>query len=147
MAAGFVMGRLSAPAPPHLEAGTSPALHALPVQAPVPNDPREMIPLIPGPGNQQPGQQPGQQGQGQGDCPILIYQDGQLYSFPRPGQQPQQGQQPGPGFGPGPGFPGGDPELIPLQPGLPSNPGLPGPSLPTPTEPTPAPPQPQNPSI
>lgn len=140
MAAGFGMGRLSAPAPTHLEAGY-PALHALPVQAP--NDPQEMIPLIPGPGNQQPGQQPGQQDQGQGDCPILIYQDGKLYSFPRPGQLPQQGQQPGPGFGPGPGFPGGDPELIPIQPGLPSNPSLPGPSLPSPTPPQ----QPQNPSI
>lgn len=127
MMAGFVMGRLSAASLPLQQTASPPALFALPVQSP--GDPREMIPL-PGPGNQ-PGQQPGQ---GQEECPVLIYQDGQLYSFPRPGQQP------GPGFGPGPGFPGGDPELIPLQPGLPN------PTLPTPTEPAPTPP-PQNPSI
>ncbi|RYM40011.1 MULTISPECIES: hypothetical protein [unclassified Meiothermus] len=120
MMAGFLMGRLSALSSPLPPAATPPALRALPVQAQ--GDPREMIPL-PGPGNQQPGQQPGQ---GQGECPVLIYQDGQLYSFP------------GPGFGPGPGFPGGDPELIPLQPGLPS------PLPPTPAEPAPTP---QNPSI
>lgn len=95
MAMGFVMGRLSAPAPPHREAGTSPALHALPVQAP--GDPREMIPLTPGP----------KPPPGPGDCPVLIYQDGQLYSLPRPG------------------LPGGDPELIPLQPGPPAPPQQP----------------------
>jgi hypothetical protein len=70
----------------------------------VQNDPREMIPL-PGPG-QGFGLQPGQ---GEGECPILLYQDGQLFQF-MPGQ---------PGI---PGMPGqGNQELIPLQP-LPGSP-------------------------
>lgn len=59
------------------------------------NDPRELLPL---PGN------PGQDGQGggEGECPIYLYQDGQLFQF-APGQ---------------PGFPGdgGDQELFPLTP-------------------------------
>lgn len=59
------------------------------------NDPRELLPL---PGN------PGGQGQGggEGECPIYLYQDGQLFQF-APGQ---------------PGFPGGDgdQELFPLVP-------------------------------
>lgn len=83
-------------------------------------DPREMIPLQPGPGQQPPGDQQGQQ-QGGDQCPVFIYQDGKLYMMPRPGQ----------GQGNGSGIPGdGSPELIPLQPG----PGLP---LPGPTNPDP----------
>jgi hypothetical protein len=75
------------------------------------NDPREMIPL-PGPG-QGFGLQPGQ---GEGECPILLYQDGQLFQF-MPGQPGQ------------PGFPGqGNQELIPLQP-LPGSPQEGPPSL------------------
>lgn len=68
------------------------------------NDPRELLPL---PGN------PGQQGQGggEGECPIYLYQDGQLFQF-APGT---------------PGFPGGDgdQELFPLVP--PSAPRTPAP--------------------
>ena len=68
------------------------------------NDPRELLPL---PGN------PGQQGQGggEGECPIYLYQDGQLFQF-APGT---------------PGFPGGDgdQELFPLVP--PSAPRTPSP--------------------
>lgn len=93
-------------------------------------DPRELIPLQPGPG-QGPGQGPAQPqpGQGQGEeCPILIYQDGQLYRFDLPGQP-----MPGPGGPlPGPGMPGGSPELIPLDPSTPSPPSPP--SQPTPPD-------------
>ncbi|GAO75023.1 hypothetical protein [Meiothermus ruber] len=88
-------------------------------------DPRELIPLQPGPGPGQP--QPGQEPAA--ECPILIYQDGQLYRFDLPGQP-----MPGPGGPqPGPGMPGGSPELIPLEPNTPS---LPSP----PPQPTPTPP-------
>jgi hypothetical protein len=69
-------------------------------------DARELIPLFPGPG-QGPGAGPPQEGQ---ECPLLIYQDGQLYRFELPGQ-PMPG-----GPLPGPGMPGGSPELIPLEP-------------------------------
>lgn len=62
-------------------------------------DPRELLPL-------QPGQTQGE------ECPLLIYQDGQLFRFDLPGQ-------------PLPG-PGGSPELIPLDP---------SPPLPAPTPP------------
>ncbi|WP_180970133.1 hypothetical protein [Deinococcus planocerae] len=140
---GFVAGRLSAPAPfPLAVAGTSPTLRPLPVQAQVQGDPREVIPLVPGPGDEpgrgQPGQQPGPQqpgqqpGQGQEQC-VLLFKDGQMYRLqpgqPGPGQQP--GQQPGQpqpgGDGRGNG-PGGDNELFPLEPFSPA-PGQ-GPSQP-----------------
>lgn len=93
-------------------------------------DPRELIPLQPGPG-----QGPGQPQPGQGEeCPILIYQDGQLFRFELPGQP-----IPGPGGPqPGPGMPGGSPELIPLDPSTPSLPSPP--SLPMPA-PAPIPPE------
>ncbi len=102
------------------------------------NDPRELIPLGPQPGQGQGGAQP-QPGPGQApeECPVMIYQDGQLFTFPRPGQQP--GQQPGPGQGRG-SQPGQGQELIPLNPGAPggtpARPGSPTPSVPTPTTPT-----------
>jgi hypothetical protein len=84
------------------------------------NDPRELIPLGPGPG-QGPGQQPGQQ---PGECPVYIYQDGKLFQFPAPGQQPG-GQQPGQRGLPNNNQPGAAPqELIPLDP-TPSNPSNP----------------------
>lgn len=87
--------------------------------APAP-DPRELIPLQPGPGQgpgqPQPGQEPG------AECPVLIYQDGQLFRFDLPG--------PG-GVLPGPGMPGGSPELIPLEP---NTPPCPAPSQPTPPD-------------
>lgn len=70
-------------------------------------DPRELLPLQPGPG----------QTQGE-ECPLLIYQDGQLFRFDLPGQPL-----------PGPGMPGGSLELIPLDPGLPL------PPVPAPTPP------------
>ncbi len=103
---------------------------APPTSPQAPNDPRELIPL--NPNGQQPGQgqqpQPGQ-GQAPADCPVQIYQDGQLFTFPRPGQQP--GQQPGQGQGNQSGQPGGAQELIPLNPGTPSSPGTPSaPSIP-----------------
>jgi len=72
-------------------------------------DARELIPLQPGPG----------QGPGE-ECPLLIYQDGQLFRFELPGQPM-----------PGPGMPNGSPELIPLEPSAPappSPPSRPGPS-------------------
>ncbi|MBF6593117.1 MAG: hypothetical protein IVW51_01555 [Thermaceae bacterium] len=139
LASAFLAGRLSTATPTslHVTPTASSAIQSFNTQFnqnPSPNfglppqtpqaapDPREMIPL-PGPGNQQPGTQPGQQN-GSAQCPVFIYQDGQLYALPQPGQQPGQGQ------GQGPGIPGGgSPELIPLQP----LPGLPQPSpLPSP---------------
>jgi hypothetical protein len=78
-------------------------------------DPRELIPLQPGPG----------QGRGQGqaeECPLLIYQDGQLFRFELPQPMPGPG-----GPQPGPGMPGGSPELIPLDPSVPSLPAPPAP--------------------
>lgn len=130
---GFVLGRLSALPE---GGGVLQAQHGVKLQPvqfdqqqqllPAP-DPRELIPLQPGPGQPQPGQ-----GQGE-ECPILIYQDGQLFRFDQPGQP-----MPGPGGPlPGPGMPGGSPELIPLDPNTPS---LPSPSpqpapLPAPTPP------------
>ena len=132
-AASFAAGRLSAPHA--LESRAVPAVglvltqNSSPATPQAPNDPRELIPLGPGqqPG-QGPGQRPGQQpGQAPAECPVQIYQDGKLYTFPQPGQQPQPGQ----GNGPQPGQPGGSQELIPLGPGnggggtTPSNPSQP----------------------
>jgi hypothetical protein len=149
---GFAAGRFSAPE--LLQASPEPARAALlltqnqtpnggtPQQAP--NDPRELIPLGPQPGQGQGGAQPQPQpGQGQApeDCPVMIYQDGQLYTFPRPGQQPGQ-QQPGGGNGRGQ-QPGQGQELIPLDPGGPSGPGAPG--LPAPSVPNPTPSDPARP--
>lgn len=129
---GFVLGRLSVLPDSGGVLRAQGAVRLQPVQfdqqqqlLPAP-DPRELIPLQPGPG-QGPGQP--QPGQGQGEeCPLLIYQDGQLFRFDLPGQP-----LPGPGGPmPGPGMPGGSPELIPLDPNAPS---LPGP----PSQPAPAP--------
>ena len=61
-------------------------------------DPRELIPLQPGQAE---------------ECPLLIYQDGQLFRLELPGQL-------------GPGLPGESPELIPLDPILPTQPAPPG---------------------
>lgn len=145
MATGFFAGRLSASPTANAQTVSSPPAFSpaqpLNVQfdpSPTPDfglpqqqtpqaapDPREMIPLQPGPGQQQPGNPPGQQQGNAQECPVFIYQDGKLYMMPRPGQQPGQGQ------GNGPGIPGdGSPELIPMQPG----PGLPSPG---PTNPDP----------
>jgi hypothetical protein len=101
-------------------------------QQPNQNDPRELIPLGPNPG-QGPGQgqkpQPGQ-GQQPGQCPVYLYQDGKLYVLPQPGQQPGQQRGQGPGNQPGQG--GGPQELLPLGPnGGGSSPGVPNlPQLP-----------------
>ncbi len=101
---GFAAGRLSASAPsatpPHPDSG--PML----IQD---RNPRELFPL-PGPG-QGFGLQPGE-----GECPLFLYQDGQLFRFDGQGQ---------PG-GPFPGGPG-SPELFPLEP-VPQPPPLLGPS-------------------
>ena len=152
---GFMAGRISAPVqvqtvvlhqpqaqPVDFERVQVPELGTPSPDIQAPPDPREMIPLGPGPG-QGPGQQPGQgeqPGQGQGEeCPILIYQDGQLFQL-----QPQQlpGQQPGQGQGPGPGM-GGPQELIPLGPG---GGGQPSPNTPTPQTPS-SPQQPNTPAV
>ena len=118
-AASFVAGRLSAPHALESRAASAAGLvltqNSSPATPQAPNDPRELIPLGP---RQQPGQgtgqQPGQQpGQAPAECPVQIYQDGKLYTFPQPGQQPQPGQ----GNGPQPGQPGQPQELIPLGPG------------------------------
>ncbi|WP_309571758.1 hypothetical protein [Deinococcus sp.] len=76
---------------------------------PVGSDPREVIPLIPGTG-QQPGAgpQPPGQGPGQGECTVLMFKDGQFYRL-QPGT-------PAPGTTPQSGLPGGDSELFPVQP-------------------------------
>jgi hypothetical protein len=156
LVASFWLGRSTAPQIP-LEARATPEAQfhlvqnqAAPAQPQAPNDPRELIPLNPNGQGQQPGQgqppqpgqgQPPQPGQGQApeDCPVMIYQDGQLFTFPRPGQEP--GQQPGQGQGNQPGQPGGAQELFPLNPNpsvpnppnAPSQPILPNnPSTPTP---------------
>ena len=98
------------------------------------DDPRELIP-IPGPGTQPgfgPGAQPGD-GTQPGECPMLLYQDGQLYQL-LPGQG---GLLPVPGQ-PGGGLPGEGPELFPLEPAprlpLPRTP--PGPQQPNPFPPS-----------
>jgi hypothetical protein len=142
LGAGFVMGRVSVPQASFEARGQKIPIQLVQNAAPqtppqAPNDPRELIPL--GPNGQQPGQGQGQQpqpGQGQApeDCPVQIYQDGQLFTFPRPGQQPGQGQ------GNQPGQPGGAQELIPLNPSTPSTPSTPN----TPNTPN-TPGTPQNP--
>jgi hypothetical protein len=107
--AAFAAGRLSAPQPlatgPTMPAGHT-AAPALLIQAqPAPDDPRELIPL-PGPGQQPP------PGEGEaGECPLFLYQDGQLFRFDAPGGQPNG--EPGQG---------GSPELFPLQPAPPGQP-------------------------
>ncbi|MEF2277830.1 hypothetical protein V3W47_05920 [Deinococcus sp. YIM 134068] len=131
----FAAGRLSAPsATETARSGLGAALVQVQGQTPTdPNDPREVFPLVPGPGDepgQGQGQQPGpqQQGQqpGQGECTVLMFKDGQMYRMqPGPGQQP--GQQPGPGER-GDGQPGSDNELFPIQPF--DAPSLPLPGLP-----------------
>jgi hypothetical protein len=153
---GFVIGRSSAPRESMITNSTPITPGFIQVQntqtqAPINpnNDARELIPL--NPGGQQPGQgqqpQPGQ-GQQPQDCPVQIYQDGKLFTFPQPGQQPQPGQ----GNGNQPGRGGQPQEMIPLQPETPNNtpqPNTPGqtpaqpravpiqPSTPTPSTPTP----------
>lgn len=143
---GFVAGRASLPAGGEGAArAVNPAL-ARPLTVTLPGDPRELIPLVPGPGEgpgqtPQPGEPPGTrpgpqpppgQAPGEGECTVLLHRDGQFYRL-QPGQ-PQPGQgQPGP---PGPGQRGGgqpgadSDELFPLEPfgpgpGLPNLPGLP----------------------
>ncbi len=134
---GFVLGRLSALPEQGGVVEAQRAVKLQPVQfdqqqplLPAP-DPRELIPLQPGPG-QGPGAGPSQPQEGQGqECPILIYQDGQLFRFDQPGQP-----MPGPGGPqPGPGMPGGSPELIPLDPSTPSLPIPPSPPAPAPVPP------------
>jgi hypothetical protein len=124
---GFMAGRSSAvPNSGFSSQPTSNFIHVQNTQTPVEpvrpnNDARELIPLNPG---QQPGGQgnqppPGQKPQ---DCPVQIYQDGKLYTFPQPGTQ--NGQQ------------SGQPqEIIPLQPNV-------APSTPNSAPSTPA--QPRN---
>lgn len=126
LAVGFFAGRSSTP----VVAGAVPAavtrpipVQALPGQAP--NDPRELIPLVPGPNDgprQGPGPQPPGQQPGEGECTVLMFRDGQMYRM-QPGE-PQPGGQPGPGM------PGGDGELFPLQPfPQPDQPVAPGPEM------------------
>ncbi len=114
LAVGFVAGRSSTPVP--ITSAPTPLMRSIPVQSipgQAPDDPRELIPLVPGPGDgpgqgQRPGPQPPGQAPGQGECNVLLFRDGQMYRLqpgvPPPGQEPGQGQ------------PGGDGELFPLQP-------------------------------
>ncbi len=78
---------------------------------------QELIPL-PGPGQPLPVPGPAPQ-QGQDQCPILLYQNGQLYQLtPAPGPGPRDGQ----------GRPGSPPEFFYLNPYQgPAIPGLPQP--------------------
>lgn len=154
---GFMAGRISAPKEIVVVNQNIPGLirvqntqQAAPVNPN--NDARELIPL--NPGGQQPGQgqqPPPGQGQQPQNCPVQIYQDGKLYTFPQPGQQPQSGQQ----NGNQPGRGGQPQELIPLQPNAPSTspqPNMPAqpravpiqPSTPTPSTPN-TPSDPENP--
>jgi hypothetical protein len=138
VALGFLAGRISAPdsnaASDQVSSQNSSKTGLIRVQnsqsdqaqQPIQNDPRELIPLGPNPGQGQ-GQKP-QPGQGQqpGQCPVYLYQDGKLYVLPQPGQQPGQG--------PGnlPGQSGGPQELLPLGPnGGGSSPGTPGSGIPS----------------
>jgi hypothetical protein len=147
---GFIAGRSTTPRELVLSSLKTPSfVHVQNTQqTPVRpnNDARELIPLNPG------GQQPGGQGQqpppGQGqqpqDCPVQIYQDGKLFTFPQPGQQPQPGQN-----GNQPGQSGLPQEIIPLQPSAPSTqtpstPGTPKPN--SPAQPRSVPIQPSKPS-
>ncbi|MBB5233657.1 hypothetical protein [Deinococcus budaensis] len=144
LGAGFLAGRATLPPGPGDAAARVSQAAAQPLTATLPGDPRELIPLVPGPGEgpgqtppglPQPGPQPPPgQAPGEGECTVLLHRDGQFYRL-QPGQpgtgQPGQGQpQPGPGQR-GDGQPGADSdELFPLEPfgpgpGLPDLPGLP----------------------
>ncbi len=140
---GFMAGRSSAPKEVVVMNQAIPGLiHVQNTQQAAPanpnNDARELIPL--NPNGQQPGQgQPPPPGQGQQpqNCPVQIYQDGKLFTFPQPGQQ--NGNQPGRG--------GQPQEIIPLQPETPSTtpqPNTPGQN--TPAQPRAVPIQPNSPS-
>jgi hypothetical protein len=125
--AGFAAGRLSAgtgPGPVLAQAAPWSAATVsigavLPVQAsPAPGDPRELVPLLPGPGD---GPFPGLTPEEAAECLLFMGPDGELYRL----------DVPAPGEGPGPG---GPQELIPLQP-----------LRPQPSPLTPQPPQPPQP--
>ncbi len=103
---GFVAGRLSTEQTTTLP-GSTPIAEVTSFENTItlvqgfgtPTDPRELIPL-PGPDSGQ-GMLPGE-----GECPLLFYQDGQFYRLDPPG-----------------GGMEGSPELFPLEP-------LPGPLIP-----------------
>jgi len=141
---GFLAGRASVPAPAPVAAAVAAAVPTAaaapgvtrPLTAGLQNDPRELIPLVPGPGEgpgqtppgssgpQRPGQAPGE-----GECTVLMFRDGQFYQL-QPGVPPPGQPQPGPGEQ-GDGQPGGDQELFPLEPfeappSLPGEQGAPG---------------------
>lgn len=125
--AGFAAGRLSAGAGVGLavtqaapwSAATVSVGAALPVQStPAPSDPRELVPLLPGPGD---GPFPGLTPEEAAECLLFMGPDGEFYRLDVP--------TPGEGLGPG-----GPQELIPLQP-----------LRPQPAPLTPQPPQPPQP--
>jgi hypothetical protein len=138
---GFVAGRSSAPKEILTVNQAIPGLirvqNTQPTAPPTPNnDARELIPL--NPNGQQP---PPGQGQKPQDCPVQIFQDGKLYTFPQPGQQPQPGQP----NGNQPGGTGQPQEIIPLQPETPKT--SPQPITPqVPAQPRSVPIQPSQPS-
>jgi hypothetical protein len=145
---GFVAGRTSAPKElVVVKQAISGLVRVQNTQQAAPvnpnNDARELIPL--NPGGQQPGQgqqPPPGQGQQPQDCPVQIYQDGKLYTFPQPGQQPQPGQN-----GNQPGRGGQPQEIIPLQPQTPSTTPQPStPQQPAPAQPRSVPIQPSTPT-
>ncbi|RDI95508.1 hypothetical protein DV704_06395 [Meiothermus sp. QL-1] len=99
LSVGFALGRWMAPSAAPQASWTRVQFDPQQPLPPTP-DARELIPL-PGPGG--PGAGPPQEGE---ECPLLIYQDGQLYRFELPG----------------PGPFGDPPELIPLDPRTPPPP-------------------------
>lgn len=122
----FGLGRLSAAGNDRtVSASTIPPGLALVQDSRRPADPRELIPLpLPGQPDEQGQQVPGQQGQT--ECPLYFFEDGQFFQL-RPGE---------PGS-PGP-FGQGTPELFPLDP----LPGAPAPDRPVTPQPEPPPPRP-----
>jgi hypothetical protein len=136
---GFVAGRSSAPREVLLISPKPGLIYVQNTQQLVPsrpeNDARELIPLDPQPSQGQ--QPPPGQGQKPQDCPVQIYQDGKLFTFPKPGQ-PQPGQQ----NGNQPGQRGQPQEIIPMQPNAPSTSPQPN----TPAQPREVPIQPSQPS-
>ncbi|GHF45644.1 hypothetical protein HNQ07_002290 [Deinococcus metalli] len=108
---GFTLGR-AAPGPAAAplwqfivdQAHDDPVDSAAPDGAGAGGDPREVIPITPGDG-QQPGAAPqGQPRRDQGECTVLMFRDGQFYRM-QPGSP-----------GPGGASPGSDTELFPVQP-------------------------------
>ncbi|PNY79435.1 hypothetical protein [Deinococcus koreensis] len=142
LAVGFALGRSAAPASPNASSanaassGTARPVAALSAVLPpssaqgqaspqAPDDPRELIPVVPGSGDRPAPGSP-QPRPGEGECTVLMFRDGQFYRM-QPGPPPPGGT---PRSGDGEVFP-----LQPLQPPpglgtpLPDQPPFPAPEL------------------